>query len=259
MKNKVALITGGTTGIGRATALAFAQAGARVVITGRRATQGQETLDLVRQAGGEGFFVQADVSRSADMEKLVAQIDATYGRLDYAFNNAGIEGLFAQIHEQTEENYDQVMNINVRGVWLSMKYEIPLMLRQGGGCAIVNNSSIAGLCGFENSSIYGASKHAVIGLTKSAAMENATRGIRVNAICPGGIQTEMVDRLTGGNPKVQAMFAAAHPMNRIGEPREAADVVLWLCSEQSSFLTGLALPVDGGESAMYGGKMKFES
>jgi NAD(P)-dependent dehydrogenase (short-subunit alcohol dehydrogenase family) len=257
MKNRVALITGGTTGIGRATAVAFAEAGARVVVTGRRVEEGKKTVALVEAAGGAALFLPADARREADARMMVERTVAEFGRLDFAFNNAGVEGRFARLEEQTEANYEEVMDINVRGVWLAMKYEIPA-LRAAGGGAIVNNSSVAGLCGFENCGIYAASKHAVVGLTKVGAIENASFGIRVNAICPGGVQTEMVDRLTGRDPQVEAAFRAAHPLGRLGTVEELARTVVWLCGE-ASFITGQAIAVDGGSSASFGSKMAFES
>jgi NAD(P)-dependent dehydrogenase (short-subunit alcohol dehydrogenase family) len=255
----VALVTGGTSGIGRAAAIAFARRCNNVVITGRRETEGEETLALIRSSGGtgEGLFLKGDVSRSEDAQEMVERTVMQFGRLDYAFNNAGVEGAYHPIDEQTEENYDFVMNINVRGVLLSMKYEIMQMKKNGGG-VIVNNSSVAGLCGFPNAGVYCASKFAVIALTKVGALENATEGIRVNAVCPGGVKTEMVDRMTGGNPKVEKAFDEAHPMNRIGQPQEVAGVVLWLCSDQATFVTGQAIGVDGGSSASFGGKFSFE-
>ena len=255
--SKVALITGGTSGIGRAAALAFAQRGDLVVLTGRREEEGKRTLASIREAGSDGIFVPGDISRAAETEKMVARAVEAFGQLDYAFNNAGVEGQYAPIHEVIEKNYEFVMDINVRGVLLSMKYEIAQMRLNGGG-VIVNNSSVAGLCGFENAGVYAASKFAVIGLTKVAAMENATRGIRVNAICPGGVATEMVDRMTGESEKVRKAFAGAHPMNRLGRPEEIADIVLWLCSDRSTFMTGQALGIDGGVSASFGGKFAFD-
>ncbi len=249
---------GGTSGIGRATAVAFARRGAKVAVTGRRIVEGNKTVELVKAAGGEAQFWECDVRSAADVSRVVDATMGAFGRMDFAFNNAGVEGFFAQLQDQTEANYDFVMDVNVRGVWLSMKHEIPAMLKTGGG-VIINNSSVAGLCGFENCSIYAASKHAVIGLTKSAALENATRGIRINAICPGGVQTEMVDRLTGRDPKSEAAFRAAHPMNRLGTPEEIAQTVVWLCSEGSTFMTGQAIGVDGGVNASFGGKVSFET
>src|SRR5262249_13904818 len=194
---KVALITGGGSGIGRATALAFAREGAQVVIGNRNVQRGEETVVMIRKAGGTASFQRTDVLLAADIEALVNHAVYTYGGLDLAFNNAGIEGVAAPLVEQTEANYDAVMDINVKGVWLSMKYEIPRMLERGGG-AIVNCSSIAGLIGFPSISIYIASKHAVIGLTKTAALEYSAQGIRINAVNPAVIDTEMVDRIAAG-------------------------------------------------------------
>ncbi|MGH7792614.1 MAG: SDR family NAD(P)-dependent oxidoreductase, partial [Thermodesulfobacteriota bacterium] len=191
-EGKVALVTGGTSGIGRATAVSFAREGARVVVTGRREKEGAETIQLVKDAGGEGFFIKTDVSKEADVRMMVEKIMKAYGRLDYAFNNAGIDQSPGPLVEQAEETFDQIMNINVKGVWLSMKYEIPRMLNNGGG-AIVNMASVGGLIGFPGVPIYIASKHAVLGLTKSVALEYAKSGIRINAVSPAAIETDMVD------------------------------------------------------------------
>lgn len=244
MRGKVALITGGTSGIGRASAVAFAKRGARVVVTGRREAEGKETVKLVKEAGGESVFVRSDVSNAGDAEAMVAETVRAFGRLDYAFNNAGVDGTMAPLTEQTQENFDYVTNINVKGLWLSMKYEIPAMLASGGG-SIVNNSSIGGLVGFAGGSLYAASKFAVIGLTKSAALEFAKQGVRVNAVCPAAIQTDMLDRVFGSE-EAKAQMAAMHPIGRIGRAEEVAEAVVWLCSDASSFVTGHALPVDGG-------------
>jgi len=245
LENKVALITGGTSGIGRDTAILFARAGAKVVFSGRREVEGKETFDLIRAEGGDGHFVKSDVSKSADVESLVQKAVEKYGRLDVAFNNAGIEGVWAPLIEQTEENWDRVQNINLKGVWLSMKYEILQMLKQGGGGAIVNMSAVAGVIGAAGAGVYVASKHGVLGLTKSAAIEYAAHGIRVNAVCPAVIETPMAERAFG-EPAVNKRMLSLHPLGRFGKPREVAEAVLWLCSEKSSFTTGQYLGIDGG-------------
>ncbi len=247
-QGKVALVTGGTSGIGRVTAVAFAREGTRVVVTGRREKEGAETIQLVKDTGGEGFFIKTDVSKEADVRMMVEKIMKAYGRLDYAFNNAGIEQLPSPLIEQTEENFDQIMNINVKGVWLSMKYEIPQMLKNGGG-AIVNCASAAGLIGFPGVPIYVASKHAVLGLTKSVALEYAKSGIRINAVSPAAIETDMVDRFVGKEGDARQQLAAMHPVGRMGRPEEIADAVIYLCSDRASFITGQSLTVDGGFTA----------
>ena len=247
-EGKVALVTGGTSGIGRATALAFAKEDAKVVVTGRREKEGTETIQLVKDAGGEGFFIKTDVSKEADVRMMVEKIVKAYGRLDYAFNNAGIEQLPSQLVEQTEETFDQIMDINVKGVWLSMKYEIPQMLNNGGG-AIVNMASVAGLIGFPGVPIYIASKHAVLGLTKSLALDYAKSGIRINAVSPAAIETDMVDRFVGKEGEARQQLTAMHPVGRMGRPEEIADAVIYLCSDRASFITGQSLTVDGGFTA----------
>lgn len=247
--NKVAMITGATSGIGRATALAFAREGAKVVVSGRREKEGAETVALIEQAGGEATFVKTDVTSEADVAMLVAKTLSTYGRLDAAFNNAGVEGSMGPIQDQTVENYHQIMDANVLGVFLSLKYEIGAMLKNGGG-AIVNTSSVGGLVGFPGVAIYVASKHAVIGLTKSAALECATQGIRVNAVSPGGIETPMFDRFTGNmGADAHQQMASLHPIGRTGRPEEIAEAVVWLCSDKASFVTGHTLVADGGWTA----------
>jgi len=246
---KVALVTGGGSGIGRATALAFAREGAQVVIGNRNVQRGEETVQMIRDAGGKASFRRTDVSIAANVEALVDHAVATYGRLDIAFNNAGTEGdMQPTLVDQTEANFDAVMDINVKGVWLSMKYEIPPMLEQGGG-AIVNCSSVAGVIGFPGIGIYVASKHAVIGLTKTAALEYSAQGIRINAVNPAVIDTEMVDRLTDGMNMKKDDLTTFHPIGRIGRVEEVAEAVLWLCSGKSSFVTGHSLIIDGGFTA----------
>lgn len=243
--DKVALVTGGTSGIGRDTAVLFAKAGAKVVVAGRRELEGKETVDLIRAAGGEGLFVKADVAKTADVQAMVQKTVEKFGRLDVAFNNAGIEGIWVPIVEQAEEDFDRVIDINVKGVWLCLKYELQQMLKQGTGGAIVNMSSVAGLMGAAAAATYVASKHAVIGLTRSAALETALKGIRVNAVCPAVIETAMAERAFG-DPAANKAVLAHHPIGRFGKPLEIAEAVLWMCSSKASFMTGHYLVLDGG-------------
>jgi NAD(P)-dependent dehydrogenase (short-subunit alcohol dehydrogenase family) len=248
-ENKVTLITGGTSGIGLATALAFGKEGAKVVLSGRREKEGNEVVSRIRKSGGEATFIKTDVSSEAEVEALVSKTVSTYGRLDAAFNNAGIEGEVAKpTHEQSIANYRAVMDINVLGVLLAMKHEITAMLKSGGG-SIVNNASVGGLIGFPGASVYVASKHAVLGLTRSAALEYARQGIRVNAVSPGPIDTPMLDRFVEDLGVKTEQFLATLPMARKGRAEEIADAVLWLCSQQASFVTGQSLAVDGGYTA----------
>src|SRR5919106_1329425 len=227
---KVAIVTGGGSGIGRATAVALAkEEGAKVVIAARREKEGNGTVHLVKEAGGDGIFVKTDVTSEDDVRALVEKAVKEYGGLDYAFNNAGIEETMTPLVEQTSNVFDQIMNVNVKGVWLSMKHEIPQMIRTGGG-AIVNTSSMAGIMGFPQTPIYVASKHAVLGLT------NAKSGIRINAVAPGGVETDM-SRRTG---------VVEHPIGRIADPKEIANAVVWLLSDKASFVLGHTLLVDGG-------------
>ena len=246
---QIALITGGGAGIGRAAALKFSEEGAKVVVSDVNSTEGNETVDLVRQKGGDAIFVRADVSKAPDVEALVTAIINTFGKLDCACNNAGIEGKIVPLIEQTEENFDRVMSVNAKGVFLCLKYEITQMLKSGGG-AIVNLASVAGLVGFAGLSPYVASKHAINGLTKNAALEYSKQGIRVNSICPGGIETRMLDSLvsqaSGGRVGTREMMEPLHPIGRIGTPNEVAELIVWLCSPRASFVTGANIAIDGG-------------
>ena len=242
-QDKVAIVTGGSFGIGRAAAIAFAERGAKVVIADW--VEDNETLNAITSAGGDAIFVKCDVSSDESVRTMVDKTIAKYGRLDYAFNNAGVEGLSAPTHECTNENWDKTIAINLKGVWLCMKYEIPHMIKQGKG-AIVNNASIAGLVGFVNIPAYVASKHGILGLTKNAALEYAKSGIRVNAVCPGVIKTAMIDRFTGKDKVVEKQFESMEPVGRMGQPEEVAQAVIWLCSDAASFVTAHPMAVDGG-------------
>lgn len=241
----VALVTGGASGIGRATCMAFARNGASVVVSDVDDEGGNHTCKSIEADGGNAKFVACDVAGSAAVEHLIDETVSAYGRLDYAFNNAGIEGEMAATEQCSEENWDRLMGINLKGVWLCMKYEIRHMLQHGGG-SIVNCSSVAGLVGFRQLPAYAASKHGLIGLTKTAALEYSAKGIRVNAVCPGVIQTSMIDRITKNDPEKLKQFTALEPIGRLGEANEIAESVIWLCSDQASFVTGVAFPVDGG-------------
>jgi NAD(P)-dependent dehydrogenase (short-subunit alcohol dehydrogenase family) len=244
LENKVALVTGGTSGIGKATALAFAAAGAKVVFSGRREQEGEDIGDLIRKSGAECLFVRSDVSSEVDVKALIQKTVENYGRLDIAFNNAGFEGLVKPLHEQTSEDFDNLMATNLRGVFLCMRSEIQQMLIQGSG-AIVNNSSILGVVGVAGSSPYVASKHALIGLTRAASLDYAKQGIRVNAVSPGFIATEIVDRLVHNGLSIEQVESMT-PMGRIGQPEEVASTVVFLCSDAASYITGQSLVVDGG-------------
>jgi NAD(P)-dependent dehydrogenase (short-subunit alcohol dehydrogenase family) len=248
MKDKIALVTGGSSGIGRATALAFAREGAKVAVADLNAIGGQETVSSIKDAGGEACFIEADMGQAASVEAMVQKTVETFGRLDYSHNNAGVEGPLTRTAELEEDQWDHVIRINLTGVWLCMKYEIPQMLQQGSG-AIVNTSSSGGLIGAERFPAYVASKHGVVGLTKTAALEYAKSGIRVNAVCPGVIETSMVERVTGNRPDVLKKMIAAEPLGRSGQPEEIADAVVWLCSDAASFVTGHAMAADGGAVA----------
>jgi NAD(P)-dependent dehydrogenase (short-subunit alcohol dehydrogenase family) len=244
-ENKVALVTGGSYGIGQATAVAFALRGAKVVIADWTEDADHATLDKIKAAGSEGLFIKCDVSKAADITSMIDKIFSTFGRLDFAFNNAGIEGITAVTQECTQDNWEKTLAVNLTGVWLCMKHELSHMLRQGKG-AIVNCASVAGLVGFPGLPAYVASKHGIVGLTKTAALENAKSGVRINAVCPGVIRTAMIDRITGKDKAAEKRFADMEPIGRFGEPAEVAEAVVWLCSEAASFITGQTLPVDGG-------------
>ena len=245
LEGKVGLVTGGTSGIGRETAVLFAKAGVKVVVAGRREREGNETIELVRAAGGEGLFQKADVSKASEVEALIQKAVERFGRLDLAFNNAGIEGVWVPIIRQSEEDWDRTININLKGVWLCLKYEIKQMLKQGGGGSIVNMASVTGLVGGGGAAAYSASKHGVVGLTKSAALETARSGIRINAVCPAVIETPMGERLFGA-PAVHKSVVGLHPIGRFGRPAEIAEAVVWMCSDRASFMTGQSLILDGG-------------
>ena len=245
LDGKVALITGAGSGIGRASALAFAREGAKVAVADIVVEGGEETVRMVTEAGGEAFFIKADVSNAAEVEAMVNTVVETYGRIDCAYNNAGIEGQLASTDEYAEDVFDKVIGINLTGVWLCMKYELPHMLKQGSG-SIVNTASGAGLIGVSGMSAYVASKHGVVGLTKTAALEYAKSGIRVNAVCPGLIQTPMMERITNDQPQLGEALVAAEPIGRTGRPEEIAESVVWMCSDAASFVTGHAMSVDGG-------------
>jgi NAD(P)-dependent dehydrogenase (short-subunit alcohol dehydrogenase family) len=244
-EGKVGLVTGGTSGIGRDTAVLFAKAGAKVVVAGRREQEGEETVELIRAAGGDGLFVKTDVSRASEVDALIQKTVEKFGRLDVSFNNAGVEGVWAPIIRQSEEDWDRTININLKGVWLCLKYEIQQMLKQGGGGAIVNMASIIGLIGSAGVAAYSASKHGVIGLTKTAALETAKSGIRINAVCPGFTETPMGDRIFRV-PAVRKYLLSCHPIGRFGRPTEVAEAVVWMCSDRASFMTGQSLVLDGG-------------
>ena len=254
MGGKIALVTGGGSGIGKATSIAFAGEGAKVVVADINAGGGEETVRFIEDAGGDAVFVRADVSKAAEVEAMVNQAVATYGRLDYAYNNAGVlQSPGISIHEAPEETWNNTIATNLTGVWLCMKYEVPQMIKQGGG-AIVNTSSVWGLVGAAGFSAYVASKHGVAGLTKTAALEYAESNIRVNCVNPGSTDTQMVQdaigALSGGDPEAMAdMIAQLHPIGRMGRPEEIAQAVVWLCSDAASFVTGHALSVDGGWTA----------
>ncbi len=243
---KVIIVTGAASGIGRASALCFAEEGAKVVVADVAVQGGQQTVKMIADTGSEALFVKCDVSNIAEVKSMVERTVETYGKLNCAFNNAGIEGVNAPLADYPDEIWDKAIGINLIGVYHCMKHEIPAMLKSGGG-SIVNNSSILGVVGFANASAYVAAKHGVLGLTKTAAIEYATQGIRVNAVCPGFIETPMLER--GGitsNPELRKFVTDLHPMKRMGKPEEIAESVIWLFSDAASFVTGTSLFIDGG-------------
>lgn len=243
LDKKVALVTGSTSGIGRASAIALAKEGAKVIVSGRREEEGKKTVDMIKKAGGEAFFIRADVTKESDVKALVQNTIKKYGRLDIAFNNAGVLEA-GPLVKMNENNYKRMFDTNVKGVFLCMKYEIQV-LKNGG--SIINTASIAGVVGSENLALYDATKHAVIGLTKSAALEVAKKNIRINAVCPGAIDTALLNNfITKAEIKE---IGASHPLGRIGRPEEIADMVVFLASSKASFITGSAMLVDGGFTA----------
>ncbi len=248
LDGKVALVTGGASGIGRATALTFAREGAKLIVADMNEDGGQQTVHMITENGGDATFVQVDVSNATEVETMISKAVDTYGRLDCAHNNAGIGARpRVPLHEYPAENWDRVISINLTGVWLCMKYEISQMLQQGGG-AIVNTASIMGLVGSwsPGAIAYNASKHGVVGLTKTAALEYAKSGIRVNAVCPGYIRTPLLENTLANVPDIEEQIVSRHPVGRLGRPEEIAEAVVWLCSDASSFVTGHTMTVDGG-------------
>jgi NAD(P)-dependent dehydrogenase (short-subunit alcohol dehydrogenase family) len=248
LEGKTAIITGGASGIGEASVKVFAREGAMITIADINEAQGEKLARMIKEMGSDALFVRTDISSREDVEMMVKKTVEHFGRLDCAFNNAGLEGKQATTAEISEDEWDRIMGINLKGAWFCMKYEIEYMLKHGGG-AIVNTSSAAGLMGFPGLSAYTASKHGLLGLTKTAAMEYASRNIRINAICPGVIRTPMVDRFLGGNKELEAHFIEKEPVGRMGLPQEIAEAAMWLCSDKASFVTGASIPVDGGMTA----------
>lgn len=246
LKGKVALITGAGYGLGRATALAFAKEGVKVAVIDIAVERGQETVQMVKEAGGDAIFINADITKEAEVAAMIKKITDTYGKLDFAHNNAGVGETPTPIHEMTEEHWQKVMDVNTKGVWLCMKHELKYFVANGGG-VIVNTASAAGLQGAPMNSTYATSKFAVVGLTRSAALEYAKANIRINCICPAGMRnTNLHDELMASNPAMAKELVKMIPMGRDSDPSEEAQAVVWLCSDASSFITGVALPIDGG-------------
>ncbi|TGN21162.1 glucose 1-dehydrogenase [Leptospira idonii] len=252
IEGKVALVTGSTSGLGKEIAVYFAKEKAKVIVSGRREKEGEEVVSLIRSQGGEAAFVSCDISKPEQVETLVRTSIERFGRLDFAVNNAGIAGVMKPVAEYPIDVWDDIININLKGTFLSMKFEIQEMLKQGNGGVIVNVSSAIGLRGKEKIAPYSATKHGIIGLTKSAAFEYGGSGIRINALCPGGIQTEMDDLFYQNAPDPEALRKErmkSYALGRMAQPKEVARVAVWLCSEDSSFITGASIPVDGGKTA----------
>jgi len=249
MEGKVALVTGAGSGIGRASALAFAREGARVVASDREAEAGEATVRAVAEAGGEACFVRADVTREDEVEALVAAARDRFGRLDCASNNAGMSGPLGPVHDLARSDWEQTLAVNLTGTFLCVKHEIAAMLAQEGGGAVVNTASGAGMVGVPGMAAYAASKHAILGLTRTAALENARTGVRVNAVCPGSVDTPMLRGTMGLSPALEKAIRASQPGGRLGRPEEIAEAAVWLCSDRASFVTGASLLVDGGAVA----------
>jgi NAD(P)-dependent dehydrogenase (short-subunit alcohol dehydrogenase family) len=251
-EDKVAIISGATSGLGRAIAIEFAKKGANVSVCGRREQEGLETLEQIKKEGANGIFTQTDISKSEDVQNFVNRTVQAFGKINFAVNNAAIGGASISVKDYSDEKWDKVIAINLRGTFLLTKYSLQVMEKNSDGGAIVNVSSLSGLVGYPLICPYSASKFGIIGLTKSAALEFAEKKIRINAICPGGIETEMTEKLfkaTGNYSQARKALEEGHPMNRLAKPEEVAKAAVWLCSDEASFITGVALPVDGGYTA----------
>jgi len=249
LKDKVILVTGGSTGIGKASALRCAQEGASLVIADVNVKEGQAVADEINSADGSAQFIETDVTQTAQVQSMITNTIETFGRLDGAFNNAGIEGAIVSISKMTEQEFDRTLNVDLKSVWLCIKYETQQFLKQQNGGSIVNTASVAGLVGTRGGSAYGTAKHGVVGLSKCVALEYARKAIRVNAVCPGVVQTPMVDRMVSATGITTQSLIDQQPIGRFGEPQEIGEAVVWLLSDLSSFVTGIAMPVDGGYSS----------